>query len=143
MSFTAIEGALQDHLAANLGGYRLRSVGDTDAMWADEPHLRATFAPLATAEGGQQIGVDAPIREEGTFQIGVVHPVADGPAAVRSTADRLTAAFRRGVHMTAYAGGQTFSVRVVAVSRGALLEGDGLLSTVVNVSWRCWRPADT
>lgn len=143
MSFNGIHQALQERLASVLGSYALKPVGDVTPAGATDPFIRGAFVPIATGVEGQHIGTTSPIREEGTFQIGIFHPVADGPAAMRAKADEITAHFRRGVSITAYSNGVSFQVRVVAVSRGPELEGDGILSVAVNVGWQSWRPADT
>lgn len=95
-----------------------------------EAWFRATLLPARSESAG--IGVDAPDREIGIFQIDVFTPAGEGEGNARDLVDAIEAAFPRGSSCTYNGTTVTIESRWAEVS----IQEPDWFHIPVNIAWR-------
>lgn len=97
MSDSTIESALRQHLDSMPGRPEVAWEGVSFTPSVNTPYLKVAFMPdrPTTAAGSGSVQ-----RDEGIFQVTVVHPFGKGSGAARELADAVVSRFKRGTSLT-------------------------------------------
>lgn len=140
MSLRLVEQALHTHLTSMPPGIDVAWPGLRYEPKPGAPYIRVEALPAPVAVQGQLIGVDAPVRRNGTYILTALYPLRHGPGPLLNKIDALEARFARRQRLTAGTGQGAFIVHISSVSRGQLITADNWNSLPLRVRWFCRHP---